>query len=247
MCRRFRAALLPHRRQLVARALRCANATPACARDLVAPCRRCRTIVVCRVRPAPAQPTKPHPTPQPTNPPCPSLPQNCIAKPASRTSLLLRLRRLCSTCAAPAPPTAPPCTCPQNPWLCRPCAQRQLAADTAHRRAWSWHAHYGVAGADAPRIECARAERCEAASAVSREVEADPADPVEHDDAGYAAAEIRGIGGRVKRKTTRVQWVGAAVSVRADDEGAEPLRAEREGRSRAWCAWCGGVVEAGGA
>lgn len=167
-CRQIRANILPYRRELVKRTLRCerdclaveevlgarGSQTPGahvkdqeklpqrrarCARDLVGDCRRCGRII-CR---------------------------NCISKPPSSSALADRHRRLCPTCnAVPltyhthSPFTAAdlhsrwsftspafvrgPCCCADAVWLCQPCGQSLRTADTTYMRVWTWRTRYST-------------------------------------------------------------------------------------------------------
>lgn len=56
--------------------------------------------------------------------------------------------------------------------------------------------------------------------------------------------EIEGIGGVVRRKVRRREWVGATVREWEDEreEGGEILGRERRGDERGWCGWCERVV-----
>lgn len=142
-----------------------------CARDLVAPCRRCQTFV-CR---------------------------NCAAKPPSNQYLKDRYRRLCGSCleapleahlllphpekdfldtpplssasstrstqsssnksssskSAVFDPTTPaftheaflhdPCTCKtRGAYLCTPCGSNLRASDTTYKRVWTWRSRYST-------------------------------------------------------------------------------------------------------
>ncbi|KAF2669225.1 hypothetical protein BT63DRAFT_413680 [Microthyrium microscopicum] len=181
-----------------------------CARDMVADCRRCGTIV-CR---------------------------NCTAKPPPTPQLADRHRRLCRACLkAPlksllAPPsnshsnpsspstslhhthssphlTNPPntshpssihptflrdpCNCPENTYLCLPCGRTLRPLDATYLRTWRWRQQYsgytglseGIKG-----VECGRKASCVSARLVEQEVDVDA------DTAAEMAEEAERTGGR---------------------------------------------------
>ncbi|KAJ4349422.1 uncharacterized protein N0V89_008037 [Didymosphaeria variabile] len=221
-CRQFRANLLEYRDQLIRHTLHCvyeddgpgprlgsrllearanfytsrqltSGRVGKCARDMVAECQRCSTVV-CR---------------------------NCTVKPPPTPTLRARHRRLCRTCTkaplslltttkrprsssgTPSPPGTPdfraslfddddapraftspafertPCICDDTVWLCQPCGQHLKNADTMYVRAWTWrtrYSHYlgGVgtgAGEGNEGVECGRGPSCLAARAVEHEVD----------------------------------------------------------------------------
>ncbi|KAJ4299400.1 hypothetical protein N0V90_004645 [Kalmusia sp. IMI 367209] len=221
-CRQFRANLLEYRHQLIRHTLHCdfedhgagprlgsrlmeahanfwasrqltSGRVGKCARDMVAECQRCGTVV-CR---------------------------NCTVKPPPTPTLRARHRRLCRTCTkaplqlltackrprsssgTPSPPGTPdtrpslfdddetprtftssafertPCICDDMVWLCQPCGQQLRNADTLYVRAWTWrtrYSHYlgGVgtgAGEGNEGVECGRGPSCLAAKVVEHEVD----------------------------------------------------------------------------
>ncbi|KAF1976824.1 hypothetical protein BU23DRAFT_454963 [Bimuria novae-zelandiae CBS 107.79] len=217
-CRQFRANLLAYRDQLIRHTLHCAFEVDSpgsrlgtrlmeahanfyaerqltsgrvgkCARDMVAECQRCGTVV-CR---------------------------NCTVKPPPTPTLRVRHRRLCRTCTkAPlylltatkhlrrsssdtsSPPSTPPalldhaplaftaaafertpCVCDNMVWLCQPCGQHLRNQDTMYVRAWTWrtrYSHYlgGVGtgvGEGNEGVECGRGPSCLVAKLVEHEVD----------------------------------------------------------------------------
>ncbi|KAI9881491.1 MAG: hypothetical protein M1830_000054 [Pleopsidium flavum] len=144
----------------------------ACARDMVADCRRCGRVV-CR---------------------------NCTIKAPTTSNLPNRHRRLCSTCLSlplnyhtlsPPPPYLPlthppppptfaftstafartPCTCAHSVWLCRPCGSSLRNSDTTYKRVWTWRTRYSTnlgglgtgIGEGNEGVQCGRGDRCFAA------------------------------------------------------------------------------------
>lgn len=117
--------------------------------------------------------------------------------------LASRFRRLCSTClAAPlSDHLSPhlhenhdpnvhaftesafdrhPCTCEDNVWLCRLCAQTLRSDDTTYIRVWSWRTRYSAylggylgtgIGDGCQGVKCGRGEKCLAAEDIEVEVD----------------------------------------------------------------------------
>ncbi|KAK4104656.1 hypothetical protein N658DRAFT_418362 [Parathielavia hyrcaniae] len=146
-----------------------------CARDLVAECRRCGTVV-CR---------------------------NCMTKPPAPIALPGRHRRLCSACVtAPlgllvSPQLGPDvrldsdemvravCTCESvGVWLCQPCGRSIRGDDLEYKGIWRWRNNYtevlgglgtGIGEGDRGVI-CGREDRCCAAREREQEMDGDAED-----------------------------------------------------------------------
>ncbi|ETI25257.1 hypothetical protein G647_04632 [Cladophialophora carrionii CBS 160.54] len=243
----------------------------SCARDLVAPCRKCGRIV-CR---------------------------NCAVKPLSNIRLKERLRRLCKTCLdAPIeahfhglnPPEDPidvsthtftssaflrgPCTCEsRGVFLCAPCGGNLRAADTTYQRVFTWRSRYSThiggglgtgLGLGNQGQKCGRGASCldtssEAVCWVETDCLEDKSqDTADHDGhslsrvgtpdsssnkPGYLQQEVEGIGGVLKKKVKRRVKTGACTYEYADErESGKYLQRERTGAVRSWCGWCARVV-----
>ncbi|KAI0134558.1 hypothetical protein BJ170DRAFT_204807 [Xylariales sp. AK1849] len=146
-----------------------------CARDMVAECRRCNTVV-CR---------------------------NCAIKPPASIVLRDRHRRLCIPCSkAPLGTLAKPallastpvdadvmkraiCTCQsEGVWLCQPCGRSIRGADHDYQSIWRWRNQYGeVLGGlgtgigDGDRgVICGRDSECCAAKEREHETDCDADD-----------------------------------------------------------------------
>ncbi|KAK4127324.1 hypothetical protein N657DRAFT_677958 [Parathielavia appendiculata] len=146
-----------------------------CARDLVAECRRCGTVV-CR---------------------------NCTTKPPAPIALPGRHRRLCAACVtAPLgslvkPPLGPEvrldsdemaravCTCELiGVWLCQPCGRSIRGDDLEYKGIWKWRNNYtevlgglgtGIGEGDRGVI-CGREDQCCAAREREQEMDGDAED-----------------------------------------------------------------------
>ncbi|EME46245.1 hypothetical protein DOTSEDRAFT_148289 [Dothistroma septosporum NZE10] len=233
----------------------------ACARDMVADCRKCGHII-CR---------------------------NCVVKPPPASIIKLRHRRLCRTCMksplselmsitriiqedGTSDETTPqqrtyarsPCTCEDFVWVCQPCGQTMRADDTTYTRGWKWRARYshcGGIGAGLGEanegVECGRTIDCLAARMVEKDVECDAAelaalcaetakaeiDGRRWNGSSYSTQEIVGIGGKVKTKVKKRIPIGAIVKEYEDERDNEKfLDRERTGANRSWCSWCARVV-----
>ncbi|KAF2726239.1 hypothetical protein K431DRAFT_324408 [Polychaeton citri CBS 116435] len=235
----------------------------ACARDLVAECKKCGQVV-CR---------------------------NCVVKPPPMTTLEGRHRRLCRTCmkcdmellttSHPDDPTnlkdekslftypafaRLPCSCEQNVWLCTPCGQSLRTDDTTYIRGWAWRSRYSVCGGIGAGlgegnegVECGRDTNCLVAKEVFKEVECDQEELIAELGAevgvsdiasirellgtSYLAQEIVGIGGRVKTKVRHRVLVGEAVKEYEDERATGRfLSREQAHTNRSWCFWCSRVI-----
>ncbi|OLN93038.1 hypothetical protein CCHL11_07491 [Colletotrichum chlorophyti] len=239
----------------------------SCARDLVAECRRCKTIV-CR---------------------------NCAIKPPAYNALRERHRRLCNACtkapiAALVSSVVEPetsllddgvrreiCRCDiDGVWLCQPCGRSMRGADHDYQRIWKWRAHYGEVlgglgtgiGEGDRGVICGRESACAGAKERENETDCDAEDAAVsganlwtatdqvHLDAvryertpspqlgpGYERHEIEGIGGVVKTKLVRMVRVGACVPEWDDEKSHHSiLGREVRGVRRSWCGWCYRVI-----
>ncbi|EAS36630.3 uncharacterized protein CIMG_01984 [Coccidioides immitis RS] len=269
-CRQFREILLASRGLLIRETLRCrydslgerndAQKTSQqqfgftkicpCARDMVAHCQRCSSVV-CR---------------------------NCAMKPPTITILKNRLRRLCSTCLeAPLQSLidhntclgSPFCSCSNEVWFCRPCGQVLHSDDTAYRRVFSWRTRYSTylggglgtgIGDTCLGVQCGREDKCLAAEEIEVEVDCEVDDwgaehsehpsphpgeghSAEDEGPGYLRQEIMGVGGVVKQKVKKRVKVGASVDEHDDErESSAYLKKECSGAVRSWCGWCSRVV-----
>ncbi|OTA70617.1 hypothetical protein K449DRAFT_342528 [Hypoxylon sp. EC38] len=153
----------------------------SCARDMVAECRRCGTVV-CR---------------------------NCAIKPPAPVVLRDRHRRLCLPCSkAPLgslvkPPLRPDtsldsdemqraiCTCAtQGVWLCQPCGRSIRGADHDYKSIWKWRNQYGEVlgglgtgiGEGDRGVICGREAACCGAKEREQETDCDAADAREQDE-----------------------------------------------------------------
>ncbi|KAL7623407.1 hypothetical protein AAE478_007089 [Parahypoxylon ruwenzoriense] len=152
-----------------------------CARDMVAECRRCGTVV-CR---------------------------NCAIKPPAPIVLRDRHRRLCFPCSkAPLgalvkPPLRPDtpidademqraiCTCvSKGVWLCQPCGRSIRGADHDYKSIWKWRNQYrevlggvgtGIGEGDRGAI-CGREASCCGAKEREQETDCDAADAREQEE-----------------------------------------------------------------
>lgn len=234
----------------------------ACARDMVADCRKCGRII-CR---------------------------NCVVKAPPTSIMKFRHRRLCRTCMkSPLPElmnitrtieedgtshdettperrtyARPPCTCEDFVWVCQPCGQTMRTDDTTYIRGWKWRARYshcGGMGAGLGEanegVECGRITDCLATRMVEKDVECDAAelaalcaetakaeiDGRHWNGSSYSTQEIVGIGGKVKTKVKKQIPVGAIVKEYEDERDNEKfLDREQTGANRSWCSWCARVV-----
>ncbi|KAI1402259.1 hypothetical protein F4819DRAFT_290722 [Hypoxylon fuscum] len=157
----------------------------SCARDMVAECRRCGTVV-CR---------------------------NCAIKPPAPAVLRDRHRRLCIPCTkAPLgslvkPPLRPGtaldademqrgiCTCASEAvWLCQPCGRSIRGADHDYKSIWKWRNQYGEVlgglgtgiGEGDRGVICGRDASCCVAKEREQETDCDAADAREQDENGGA-------------------------------------------------------------
>ncbi|KAI1105126.1 hypothetical protein F4804DRAFT_305192 [Jackrogersella minutella] len=153
----------------------------SCARDMVAECRRCGTVV-CR---------------------------NCAIKPPAPIVLRDRHRRLCLTCSkAPLgslvkPPLRPDttvdseemqraiCTCvTEGVWLCQPCGRSIRGADHDYKSIWKWRNQYGEVlgglgtgiGEGDRGVICGREHSCCGSKEREQETDCDAADAREQDE-----------------------------------------------------------------
>ncbi|KUI72901.1 hypothetical protein VM1G_08213 [Cytospora mali] len=153
----------------------------SCARDMVAKCRKCSTVV-CR---------------------------NCAIKPPAPAVMRDRHRRLCIACQKQPigrlvkPPQGPDvsltsdlmqraiCTCETvGVWLCQPCGRGIRGADSEYRGIWKWRSQYGeVLGGlgtgigDADRgVECWRKSECCNSKYMEHETDCDAEDAREAED-----------------------------------------------------------------
>ncbi|KAK4152912.1 hypothetical protein C8A00DRAFT_15835 [Chaetomidium leptoderma] len=155
-----------------------------CARDMVAGCRRCGTVV-CR---------------------------NCAIKPPAPIVLRDRHRRLCQACVtAPVgslvkPPLGPEiridsddmeraiCKCgSEGVWLCQPCGRSILGDDSEYKGIWKWRNQYtevlgglgtGIGEGDRGVI-CGRETECCAAREREQDVDGDAEDAREAEEFFY--------------------------------------------------------------
>ncbi|KAI1372038.1 hypothetical protein F4677DRAFT_433817 [Hypoxylon crocopeplum] len=153
----------------------------SCARDMVAECRRCGTVV-CR---------------------------NCAIKPPAPAVLPDRHRRLCLPCSkAPLgslvkPPLRPDtavdademqraiCNCAtEGVWLCQPCGRSIRGADHDYKSIWKWRNQYGEVlgglgtgiGEGDRGVICGREASCCGAKEREQETDCDAADAREQDE-----------------------------------------------------------------
>ncbi|KAK0720787.1 hypothetical protein B0H67DRAFT_577323 [Lasiosphaeris hirsuta] len=164
-----------------------------CARDLVAGCRRCGTVV-CR---------------------------NCAIKPPAPIVLRDRHRRLCTACTdAPLGSLVKPrlgpefsldsgdmeraiCQCDSSlgVWLCQPCGRTIRSRDNEYRSIWKWRNTYteqlgglGTGIGDGDRgVPCGRETECSAAREREQQTDCDAEDAREADS--YLSAVAAGSGG----------------------------------------------------
>ncbi|KAI0601676.1 hypothetical protein F4775DRAFT_541011 [Biscogniauxia sp. FL1348] len=152
----------------------------SCARDMVAECRRCGTVV-CR---------------------------NCAIKPPPPAAFRDRHRRLCISCTkAPLgtlarPPLLPDttldseamqraiCTCDsEGVWLCQPCGRSIRGADQDYKSLWKWRNQYGEVlgglgtgiGEGDRGVICGREGSCCVAKEREQETDCDAEDAREQD------------------------------------------------------------------
>ncbi|KAI0881732.1 uncharacterized protein GGS22DRAFT_196283 [Annulohypoxylon maeteangense] len=153
----------------------------SCARDMVAECRRCGTVV-CR---------------------------NCTIKQPSRSMLRDRHRRLCVPCSkAPLGSLVKPqlradttadademrlaiCTCDsEGVWLCQPCGKSIRGADHDYKSIWKWRNLYGEVlgglgtgiGEGDRGVICGREAACCGSKEREQETDCDAADAREQDE-----------------------------------------------------------------
>ncbi|KAI1773547.1 hypothetical protein F4818DRAFT_113196 [Hypoxylon cercidicola] len=153
----------------------------SCARDMVAECRRCATVV-CR---------------------------NCAIKPPAPAVLRDRHRRLCIPCSkAPLgtlvqPPLQPDtpvdademqraiCSCEsEGVWLCQPCGRSIRGADHDYKAIWKWRNQYGEVlgglgtgiGEGDRGVICGREAACCGSKEREQETDCDAADAREQDE-----------------------------------------------------------------
>ncbi|KAK3359120.1 hypothetical protein B0T25DRAFT_532006 [Lasiosphaeria hispida] len=171
-----------------------------CARDLVAGCRRCGTVV-CR---------------------------NCAIKPPAPIVLRDRHRRLCTACTnAPLGSLVKPqlslefplesddmeraiCQCNSSPgvWLCQPCGRSIRSRDNEYRSIWKWRNTYteqlgglGTGIGDGDRgVPCGRETECCAAREREQQTDCDAEDAREADS--YLSATIAGSAGSPSSNTS---------------------------------------------
>ncbi|KAI0164494.1 hypothetical protein GGR52DRAFT_126780 [Hypoxylon sp. FL1284] len=244
----------------------------SCARDLVAECRRCATVV-CR---------------------------NCAIKPPAPAVLRDRHRRLCAACArAPLGTLARPPLRPHTPadademrravcccetdgvWLCQPCGRSIRGADHDYKAIWKWRNQYGEVlgglgtgiGEGDRGVVCGREEACCGAKEREQETDCDGADAREQQQKqqqqndenggfvafpspstdggagattprpGYARHEMEGFGGIVATKLVRIVRVGACVPEWEDEKKrGQILGREVARQARSWCGWCSRVI-----
>ncbi|KAK4241415.1 hypothetical protein C8A03DRAFT_30391 [Achaetomium macrosporum] len=158
-----------------------------CARDLVAECRRCGTVV-CR---------------------------NCTKKPPAPIALRGRHRRLCEACVhAPLGSLVKPelgpevridsddmqravCRCEsEGVWLCQPCGRSILGSDSEYQGIWKWRNQYtevlgglgtGIGEGDRGVI-CGRETECCAAREREQETDGDAEDAREAEHYSHSSA-----------------------------------------------------------
>ncbi|CAN8106122.1 unnamed protein product [Discula destructiva] len=161
----------------------------SCARDMVAECRKCATIVCrnCAIKPpAPAVLRDRH---RRLCFACQKSPIGCLANPTQSAELPLTshtLQRAVCRCATDA-----------GVWLCQPCGRGIRGADSEYRGIWKWRSQYGeVLGGlgtgigDADRgVECARGKHCLSGKFIEHETDCDADDAREAEDlaAGHAS------------------------------------------------------------
>ncbi|KAI2606112.1 uncharacterized protein GGS25DRAFT_499628 [Hypoxylon fragiforme] len=153
----------------------------SCARDMVAECRRCATVV-CR---------------------------NCAIKPPAPVVLRDRHRRLCLPCSkAPLGSLVKPalqpdtpidaeemqrsiCTCvSEGVWLCQPCGRSIRGADSDYKSIWKWRNQYGEVlgglgtgiGEGDRGVICGREALCCGSKEREQETDCDAADAREQDE-----------------------------------------------------------------
>ncbi|XDG04532.1 hypothetical protein ABKA04_004147 [Annulohypoxylon sp. FPYF3050] len=153
----------------------------SCARDMVAECRRCGTVV-CR---------------------------NCAIKPPAPAVLRDRHRRLCLPCSkAPLGSLVKPplradttadademrlaiCTCAsEGVWLCQPCGRSIRGADHDYKSIWKWRNQYGEVlgglgtgiGEGDRGVICGREAACCGSKEREQETDCDAADAREQDE-----------------------------------------------------------------
>jgi len=174
-----------------------------CARDMVADCQHCGTIVCrnCTARPFPrlkgrhrrlCRTCKNAPlsllTPLNTVPEMDVGASSSSSPSSSTSSSPTRLHRFPTppiyaieegdTALIPVPE---PCDCPDTVWLCQPCGHALRAADLAYERGWRWRTQYctqlgGLGtgiGEGNEGVQCGRRHACLAAKIVEQEVDCD--------------------------------------------------------------------------
>ncbi|KAI1389538.1 uncharacterized protein F4822DRAFT_398758 [Hypoxylon trugodes] len=165
----------------------------SCARDMVAECRRCGTVV-CR---------------------------NCAIKPPAPAVLPDRHRRLCIPCSkAPLGNLVKPplradtpvdademqravCTCDSiGVWLCQPCGRSIRGADHDYKSIWKWRNQYGEVlgglgtgiGEGDRGVICGREAACCGSKEREQETDCDAADARELDESNNLNNSINGGG-----------------------------------------------------
>ncbi|KAI2467035.1 hypothetical protein F4781DRAFT_403712 [Annulohypoxylon bovei var. microspora] len=207
----------------------------SCARDMVAECRRCGTVV-CR---------------------------NCAIKPPAPAVLRDRHRRLCLPCSkAPLgslakPPLRPDttvdagemrlaiCNCDsEGVWLCQPCGRSIRGADHDYKSIWKWRNQYGEVlgglgtgiGEGDRGVICGREAACCGSKEREQETDCDAADAREQD-------EISNGGGGGSLSPWGTPSPASSVSGSPPGERRTPSPQLRPGYARHEIEGIGGVVK----
>ncbi|KAI5859704.1 hypothetical protein GGS23DRAFT_607311 [Durotheca rogersii] len=163
----------------------------SCARDMVAECRRCGTVVCRNCAIKPPAPAALHDRHRRLCFPCSKAPLGTLVKPALRPETPLHaeeMQRAICTCVT------------QGVWLCQPCGRSIRGADQDYKSVWKWRNQYrdvlgglgtGIGEGDRGVI-CGREASCCGAKEREQETDCDAADAREQDEQNNGSGSSNG-------------------------------------------------------